>query len=116
MDWRWRTSRCSSRSIKQTRQGLSPLISLAGYGSQKSGARSQNGGAVSVEQPAGFLQRDVQGVDVAISEIVGEDQVIAAFLKRSFGDVHVAGFVGFAAAAEPFGDIGRNGHRRPTHL
>src|SRR5882672_2873528 len=100
--------RCAPRigkdmeEVELTRQGLSPLISLPGYGSQKSGARSQNGGAVGVEQPAGFLQRGVQGVGVAVPEIVGEDQVIAAFLKRSFGDIHVAGFVGFAAAAEPW--------------
>src|SRR6266567_9473015 len=64
-----------------TRQGLAPLISLPGYGSQKSGARSQNGDAVSVEQAAGFLQRGGQGVGVAVSKVGGEDQVIAAFLE-----------------------------------
>src|SRR5712692_2285966 len=99
-----------------TRQGLSPLISLPGYGSQKSGARSQNGGAVGVEKPAGFLQRGGQGAGVAVSEVVGKDQVIAAFFERSFRDVQVARFVGFAAPAESFGDIGGNGHRRAAHL
>src|SRR5712692_472859 len=96
-----------------TRQGLSPLISLPGYGSQKSGARSQNGGAVGVEKPAGFLQRGGQRAGVAVYAVVGKDQVIAAFFERSCRDVQVARF---AAPAESFGDIGGKGHRRAAHL
>src|SRR5438046_3620815 len=60
-----------------TRQGASPLdIPQAGYGSQESGARSQNGSGVAAQQPARFLQRTRQRLGVAVAKILAQNQVV----------------------------------------
>src|SRR5438093_12702455 len=47
----------------------------SGYGSQKSGARSQNGPCVGVQQTAGFFECAHQRLGFAIAQILGEDQI-----------------------------------------
>src|SRR5438034_7843427 len=61
----------------RTRQGASPLdIPQAGYGSQESGARSQNRSGVAAQQPARFLQRTRQRLGVAVAKILAQNQVV----------------------------------------
>src|SRR5439155_24148653 len=60
-----------------TRQGASPLdIPQAGYGSQESGARSQNRSGVAAQQSARFLQRTRQRLGVAVAKILAQNQVV----------------------------------------
>ena len=73
----------------------------AGYGSQKSGARSQNGGGVRAQEPTDFFQGRGQCLGVSVSEVFGENEKVTAFLGRSLGDIQEASLVGFADAGIP---------------
>jgi len=88
----------------------------SGYGSQKSGVRSQNGGGVRAEKPADFFQRCKQLLRVCVSKVPCEDQKVAAFFYGSLCHIQEPSLVRLAATTESLGDVGRNRYRRPTHL
>src|SRR5438093_13784976 len=88
----------------------------SGYGSQKSGARSQNGPCVGVQQTAGFFECAHQRLGFAIAQILGEDQIVAAFFQRSLCNIQEPGLFGSAALTESVSDVGRDGNGSPTHL
>jgi len=97
----------------QTSQGFA-LISLRDVGVE--GVRSQNGSGVRTEESADFFQLHRELLGVPISEVLSEDQKVAAFLDGPLGHVHESCFVGFAPTTESFGNVGRNGYRCATQL
>ena len=63
-----------------------------------------------------MFQRRSQAFGIAVSKVLSQDQKIAALLDRSLGHIHEPSLVRFPTAAEPLGDVGRNGNRGATHL
>ena len=47
---------------------------------------------------------------IALTKVGCQDQIVAAFFQRTFGNVQEARFVGLAASPESFGDISRDGN------
>src|SRR5207247_3291487 len=82
----------------------------------ESGVRSQNGSGVRAEHTADFFRCGGQFGSVSITEILRQDQIVAALLQRSLRQVHEAGLVQSAAPPESLGDVGRNRYCRPPHL
>ncbi len=63
-----------------------------------------------------MFQEGLQFFGFAVAEVLGEEEVVAAFFEGAFGYVHVAGFVGFGSLGEAFGYVGGDGDGGPTHL
>src|SRR5208283_1665975 len=53
---------------------------------------------------------------VSVSQILSQDQIVAALFQRALRQVHETRFVDLAAAAKSLGDICRNRHCRSPHL
>jgi len=100
---RWATKREIRSPFDKLAKGFA-LDIPAGYGGQKSGARSQNGGGVRAEEPTDFFQGRGQWLGVSLSEVLGENEKVTAFLHRSLGHIQAASLVGFAATPESLGD------------
>src|SRR6516164_9754893 len=88
----------------------------SGYGSQESGARSQKGARVRVQQTTDFFKQVHQVLGLAVVEILRQDEKIAALLYRSFGHIEEPRFFRLAPLGETFGDIGGDRDSSPTHL
>src|SRR6266542_6289327 len=59
----------------------------AGYGSQESEVRSQNGAGVGVQKLAHFLEKCREPVSITIAEVVCQDQIVAAFFEGPFRQI-----------------------------
>ena len=73
--------------------------------SKESRERSKEGAGVGAEEATDFFENGGEMSGVAVAEIAGEDQIVAAFFEGALGDVHETGFIGAPTAAETFGDI-----------
>src|SRR5689334_12300538 len=82
----------------RTSQGLRPLYPCGIWESRKSGVRSQNSRGVCAEESADFFQHGGELFDIAIAELLGEDQKVTAFFDGPLGNIHEPGLVRFATA------------------
>jgi hypothetical protein len=69
-----------------------------------------------MEQATDFFERVGELGGVAVAEVPGQDEVVAALLERSLGDVHEARLVLLATSSEPFRDIGWDRNCCPAQL
>src|SRR5205823_1841318 len=81
-----------------------------------SGARSQNGRSVRAEHATDFFEGHGHVGGVAITEILGQYEIVTALFQRSLRQIHEAGLVHSAASSKALGDVGGNGYCRPPHL
>ena len=64
---------------------------------------------------ADFFQEAVEDRRVAITEIFGEYQVVAAFFYRALGQIHETGLIGLPAPTKSLRDIRRDGDGGAPH-
>lgn len=81
-----------------------------------SDSRTQNGGRITTEHAAHFIQMRHKLLCFAIAEILSQDKVIPALFQRTLGNIQEPGFISFTSPPKSFGDIGRNGNRSTAHL
>ncbi len=68
---------------------------------------------VAIQKTAGLVEQTQQGISIRIAEILGQDQIVAAFLKRSLGNVQESCFIRAATSLEAFSNVRRYGDSRP---
>src|ERR1044072_2006959 len=91
--------------------GASRMSSIKNIGSQESGVRSQNGRAVSLQQPAYLFELRHRLMTVAVLEVIGQNQVVPTFFQRPLRDIHEARLINFTLFLEPFSNVGGNRER-----